>query len=153
MNRVIRTVRSMSIAGAVLVYCTSALPQGNSPIGIWRTIDDKTGKQKALVQISQNASGELSGVILQDLDANAAPNRRCTACTDDRKDQLIQGLIIVRSMKRSGDHWDSGNILDPETGDVYKCTMTLNASGQELVVRGYLGFSLLGRSQTWLRQQ
>lgn len=56
-------------------------------------------------------------------------------------------------MKKDGDHWDGGNILDPENGKVYKCKMSLEDGGQKLVVRGYIGVSLLGRSQTWVRAQ
>ncbi|MFM0739801.1 DUF2147 domain-containing protein, partial [Paraburkholderia xenovorans] len=77
----------------------------------------------------------------------------CTACTDARKDQPILGMTIITDMKKDGDGWDHGQILDPENGKLYKCKMRLEDGGNKLVVRGYIGVSLLGRSQTWVRQQ
>jgi uncharacterized protein (DUF2147 family) len=66
---------------------------------------------------------------------------------------LILGMTIITDMKKDGDGWDNGQILDPENGKIYKCKMRLEDGGNKLVVRGYIGVSLLGRSQTWIRQQ
>jgi uncharacterized protein (DUF2147 family) len=123
-----------------------------SPVGIWQTIDDKTGQPKALVQISQDADGTLSGKIIKGLGANDQPGRTCDQCTDSRKGQPMLGMTIVDAMKRDGDKYDGGKILDPENGSVYKCQMHTEDNGQKLVVRGYIGISLIGRSQTWNRQ-
>jgi uncharacterized protein (DUF2147 family) len=123
----------------------------NSPVGVWQTIDDHTGQPKALVQISQLPDGTLSGKVLTGLGAEHDPLRRCTACTDARKDQLVQGMVILSGLKRDGDNWDGGEILDPENGKLYKCKLHLENQGLSLVVRGYIGFSLIGRSQTWRR--
>ncbi|WP_186094168.1 DUF2147 domain-containing protein [Burkholderia gladioli] len=147
------SLRKLAVGGAMLAAACSAFAQADSPIGTWQTIDDHTGNPKALVQISQDSNGTLSGVVTKGLGANDTPDRRCTACTDERKDQLIKGMTIIKDMQKDGDHWDGGNILDPENGKVYKCKMTLEDGGQKLVVRGYIGVSLLGRSQTWVRQQ
>jgi uncharacterized protein (DUF2147 family) len=124
----------------------------SSPVGVWQTIDDKTGQPKALVQISQDADGTLSGKIVKGLGANDQPDRKCDQCTDSRKDQPMLGMTIVDGMKRDGDKYDGGRILDPENGSVYKCQMHTEDKGQKLVVRGYIGISLIGRSQTWNRQ-
>jgi uncharacterized protein (DUF2147 family) len=153
MTRLTRSLRSLTVAGALLACAAAAFAQNDSPIGTWQTIDDNTGKPKALVQISQDASGDLSGTVLKGLGASDTPDRRCTACTDERKDQLIKGMTIIKAMKKAGEGWDGGNILDPENGKVYRCKMALEDGGQKLVVRGYIGISLLGRSQTWIRQQ
>ncbi len=152
MTRFNLSLRKLAAGGALLVSSITAFAQAASPVGTWQTIDDHTGKPKALVQISQDSNGELSGVVMKGLGENDTPDRRCTACTDERKDQLIKGMTIIKDMKPEGDHWDGGNILDPENGKVYKCKMTLEDGGQKLVVRGYIGVSLLGRSQTWVRQ-
>ncbi|WP_240648297.1 DUF2147 domain-containing protein [Pararobbsia silviterrae] len=125
----------------------------NSPVGVWQTIDDHTGQPKALVQITQDADGTLSGKILKGLGPNDQPGRRCDKCTDYRKDQLMLGMTIINGMKQDGDKYDGGQILDPENGSLYKCTMHTDENGQKLVVRGYIGISLIGRSQTWSRQQ
>jgi uncharacterized protein (DUF2147 family) len=141
------------LAGALLASAATSMAQAASPTGLWQTIDDKTGQPKALVQIVQDGDGTLTGKILTGLGNNDDPNRRCTACTDSRKDQLMKGMTIINGMKSDGDTWDGGQILDPENGKLYKCKMHLDDSGQKLVVRGYIGVSLLGRSQTWIRQQ
>lgn len=146
------SLKQAAVAGALLASAVTAFAQANSPIGTWQTIDDHTGQPKALVQISQDANGTLSGKVVKGLGANDQPDRRCSACTDSRKDQLILGMTIIDDMKKDGDNWDGGQILDPENGKLYKCKMHVEDGGQKLVVRGYIGVSLLGRSQTWVRQ-
>jgi uncharacterized protein (DUF2147 family) len=147
----------MMILAAVAIVIGSNAPayaqtsEENSPVGVWQTIDDHTGQPKALVQISQLPDGTLSGKVLTGLGAEHDPLRRCTACTDARKDQLVQGMVILSGLKRDGENWDGGEILDPENGKLYKCKLHLENQGQSLVVRGYIGFSLIGRSQTWSR--
>lgn len=148
-----RAIRCAAIAGTLLIGAANAFAQANTtPVGVWQTIDDNTHQPKALVQISQSDDGTLSGKVIKGLNPADQPGKRCTACTDDRKDQPILGMTIIKSMKQDGDKWDGGNILDPENGKVYKCNMHLEDGGEKLVVRGYIGVSLLGRSQTWIRQ-
>ncbi|WP_118185727.1 DUF2147 domain-containing protein [Paraburkholderia phosphatilytica] len=147
------TAKHAALAGVLFATAMTAFAQSATPVGTWQTIDDHTGKPKALVQISQDSDGSLSGKVIKGLGPNDQPDRRCTACTDARKDQLILGMTIIDDMKSDGSNWDGGQILDPENGKVYKCKMHLEDGGQKLVVRGYIGVSLLGRSQTWVRQQ
>lgn len=148
-----RAATQFALAGALLGGAIAAYAQTDTPIGVWQTVDDHTGQPKALVQITDNGNGELSGKVIKGLNPNDKPDRRCTECTDARKDQLILGMTIIDSMKKTDDGWDGGHILDPENGKVYRCKMHVEDGGQKLVVRGYLGISLLGRSQTWVRQQ
>jgi uncharacterized protein (DUF2147 family) len=149
----LRTVKQAALAGMLLASAVTAMAQADSPIGTWQTIDDHTGQPKALVQITADSGGALDGKVIKGLGPNDQPDRRCTECTDARKDQLILGMTIINDMKKTDDGWDGGQILDPENGKVYKCKMHLEDGGQKLVVRGYIGVSLLGRSQTWIRQQ
>ena len=122
----------------------------SSPVGRWQTVDDKTGKPSGVVRIYEQ-NGTLYGNIEKVLDpARAAFN--CVACTDDRKGKPLLGLNIIRGLKRDGDGWNGGTVIDPETGSVYKASARLDDGGRKLVVRGYLGISLLGRSQTWVRE-
>jgi len=149
-------IRALVAASFCTSLITAAHAQDNAaaeatPVGTWETIDDHTGQPKALVQITQEADGTLSGKILRGLGPTDDPTRRCTACTDSRKDQLILGMTIIEGMKQDGTNWDQGHILDPENGKLYKCKMHVEDGGNSLVVRGYIGFSLLGRSQTWRR--
>jgi uncharacterized protein (DUF2147 family) len=120
----------------------------DSPIGLWKTIDDKTGAARAIVRIYER-DGRLFGKIESSF-TEGADHRVCKACTDERKDQPIIGLLIIRNMKHSDDEYGGGDILDPDTGSVYRCKMHVEG-GTRLVLRGYIGFSLLGRNQTWLR--
>lgn len=152
-TRALRVARHAALAGALLTCALAAYAQVSSPVGIWQTVDDHTGQPKALVQIVEDGSGTLSGKVIKGLGPNDEPGRRCTACTDARKDQLILGMTIIDGMKKTDGGWDGGHILDPENGKTYRCKMHLEDGGQKLVVRGYIGISLLGRSQTWNRQQ
>jgi uncharacterized protein (DUF2147 family) len=61
-------------------------------------------------------------------------------------------MVILTGMKKNGPEYNGGEILDPDTGWVYRCKMRLAENGSKLILRGYLGVSLLGRSQTWLRE-
>ena len=90
--------------------------------------------------------------VIKGLVPGEPADRRCTSCTDYRKDQVIIGMTIVSGMHKEGDGWEGGQILDPDNGKVYRCKMHLEKDGRELVVRGYIGVSLLGRSQSWIRQ-
>jgi uncharacterized protein (DUF2147 family) len=121
-----------------------------SPIGTWKTIDDKTGNARAIVSIYEQ-DGKLFGRIEQTF-TPGAEHRVCVPCTDERKNQPIIGLLVVRNMKPDGGDFSGGDILDPESGSVYRCKMHLEQDGTRLVVRGYIGIALLGRSQTWQRQ-
>jgi len=149
----LRTAKQAALAGVLLASAVTAMAQADTPVGTWQTIDDHTGQPKALVQIVDSGNGTLSGKVIKGLGPNDQPDRRCTACTDARKDQPILGMTIIDDMKKDGDAWDHGQILDPENGKLYKCKMHLEDGGNKLVVRGYIGVSLLGRSQTWVRQQ
>lgn len=117
--------------------------------GLWKTVDDHTGEPRALVRIYREGDA-FFGRVEADLVPEEA-GARCTACTDDRKDQPVVGLVILRRMKAESDGFGGGDVLDPETGSVYDCVLRLEDDGKRLVVRGYIGVSLFGRSQTWLR--
>ncbi|MEO7401220.1 MAG: DUF2147 domain-containing protein [Polaromonas sp.] len=135
-------------SGAVAV---SAMAQ-NTPVGLWRNFDDKTGEAKAEVRISE-AAGVLSGKIEKRLLKTAKPEDVCGKCSDDRKDQPLLGLEIIRGAKKAADQdlWEGGKILDPENGRSYTLKMTPIEDGKKLDVRG--SFGPFGRTQTWLRLQ
>ncbi|MEP6715311.1 MAG: DUF2147 domain-containing protein [Terriglobia bacterium] len=122
-----------------------------SPAGLWKTVDDKTHKTRGLVRIFEK-DGAFFGRIEKTFDAKEA-TERCIKCEGERHDQPIVGLTILRDMKKRESDYGGGDILDPETGTVYRCKMTLDDGGRRLVVRGFIGISLLGRSQTWTREE
>ncbi|OYY06440.1 MAG: hypothetical protein B7Y16_00695 [Methylotenera sp. 24-45-7] len=121
-----------------------------TPAGLWRTIDDNTGKPRSLVRINES-NGEFSAVIEKGLLASDTPDAVCDKCKDERKGQRIVGMTIVKGIKLIDGHYEGGEILDPENGKTYRCLMKLDSSGNQLEVRGYIGISLIGRSQTWTR--
>lgn len=122
----------------------------DSPVGLWQTIDDESGNPRSLVRINEN-NEVYSAVVEKGLLETDTGDAVCSKCKDERKDQPIIGMTIANGLKKNGDQYDGGKILDPDNGKVYKCKMKLNDAGDELEVRGYIGFSLLGRSQIWKR--
>jgi uncharacterized protein (DUF2147 family) len=124
----------------------------SSPVGLWQTISDVDGKPHGLVRITEK-DGTYQGTIVDILAPGEDRLARCELCPDIRKDQPIIGLVILTGLKRHGEEYDGGEILDPDTGSIYRCQARLTDGGRTLVVRGYIGFSLFGRSQTWRRSQ
>jgi uncharacterized protein (DUF2147 family) len=143
-------VAFIQIIAVLLMSMQLSLAANNSPAGLWQSIDDKTNKPRSLIRISEH-NGEYRAVIEKGLLPTDTGDAICDKCKDERKNQPIIGMTIVKGMRQNGDKYDGGNILDPEEGKVYKCKMTLNEAGDQLEVRGYIGISLLGRSQIWTR--
>ena len=127
------------------------LAQASTPVGLWKTIDDATGKERSYVRIVE-VNGELQGKVEKLFDfPGDDPEHLCDKCKGDRKDQPVIGMTILWGLKDEGKVWKGGEILDPDNGKTYRCKMTVSDNGQELDVRGYIGISLIGRTQTWLR--
>lgn len=123
-----------------------------SPVGSWDTISDTDGKPAATVEIRE-VGGRYVGTITALLRPDDDPAAVCDKCRDERRGQRIVGMEIIRGMRPDGTGWSGGEILDPETGKTYKANMHLGDDGNTLVVRGYVGFSVFGRSQTWVRHR
>jgi uncharacterized protein (DUF2147 family) len=145
-------MKAAIVAGALVLAGLSAWAQ-STPVGLWKTIDDDSKKEKSLVRISETG-GVFSGKIEKLLDPDTKPDAKCDKCSDERKDQPILGLPIIRNVKANGDDatlWDGGEILDPNNGKTYKVRLKPADGGKKLEVRGYIGAPLLGRTQTWHR--
>jgi len=123
--------------------------QTQSVLGKWKTIDDETQKPASYVEIYEE-KGKFYGKVLEILKDGTEPNAICEECTDDRKNQPIVGMQIIRGLKKDRDQWNAGTILDPNNGKVYKCYLELEEPNK-LKLRGYVGFSLIGRTQYWYR--
>ncbi|RYG30781.1 MAG: DUF2147 domain-containing protein [Burkholderiales bacterium] len=122
-----------------------------SPVGLWKTIDDDTKKEKSLVRITEN-NGVYSGKIEKFLDPATQADAVCDKCTDERKDKPILGMTILRNLKQSADDktvYDGGDIVDPNNGKVYRSRLKPIEDGKKLEMRGYIG--PFYRSQHWLR--
>jgi uncharacterized protein (DUF2147 family) len=144
-----KTAIGLLLAGAAGLAQAQAQTQAASPVGLWKTIDDETGKEKSYVRITE-ANGVVSGKIEKLLDPGKA-DAKCDKCTDERKDQPVVGMTIIRNVKADGEQWDGGEILDPNNGKVYKVRLKPEDGGKKLSVRGYIGMPMLGRTQTWVR--
>ena len=130
----------------LLFVASSAMAQ-TSIFGKWKTIDDETGEAKSVVEIYEK-NGKAFGKVIKIYNPDKQ-DAVCDECDEDdpRKGQKILGMEILKNMKKDGDEWTGGHILDPNNGSVYKCTLWIEDGN--LHVRGYIGFSLLGRTQVW----
>jgi uncharacterized protein (DUF2147 family) len=141
------------LLSAAVLAAPLAMADTNSPAGLWKAIDDKSGKPSALIRITDNG-GELQGKIEKLFrEPGEDQNPKCVLCKDARKDQPIVGMTIVSGLKKDGDEYTGGEILDPKDGKVYKSKAVLQGGGKKLDVRGYVGVPMFGRSQVWLRQE
>lgn len=129
------------------VLFSFSLSAQDSPVGLWKTIDDETGEAKSHVRIIEK-NGKLYGTVEKLL--LKPQDTRCTACEGDKKDQLVVGMEILTDLEQDGKYWEDGEILDPNNGSVYSCYLEMEST-DKLKVRGYIGFSLLGRTQYWYR--
>jgi|SRR5690606_9927051 len=126
------------------------MSQAQSAVGKWKTIDDETGEAKSIVEIYEK-NGKIYGKVIDILNP-AKKNAVCKECKGADKNKPILGLVILKDLTKEGNEWTGGQILDPNKGKLYKCTVTLEGK-DKLNVRGYVGISLIGRTQTWHRVQ
>ncbi len=147
-KKVKKTIGTSLALLLLLMFSSSSFGQTIS--GKWKTIDDETGEEKSIVQIWKAKDGLFYGKIMKLFDESKKDNV-CDKCDEDdpRYNKKIVGLKIIMEMKKSGtNEWTGGTILDPNNGKVYKCK--ISRDGDNLLLRGFIGFSLLGRTQTWL---
>jgi uncharacterized protein (DUF2147 family) len=141
------------LVAAALMLAPNLVAAAGSPVGTWRSIDDKTKQERSIIRITEE-NGELKGVVEKLFDQPGDdPAHLCKECKDERKDKPIVGMTILWGLKKEGDAWTGGEILDPKNGKIDRCKMTLSEDGKSLNVRGFIGISLIGRTQTWLRQE
>ena len=149
------TRKNLAVACLLAGAAVTAAAQATSPAGLWRTIDDNTKKDKSLVRIVE-ANGVYTGKVEKIVDPDSPKDAVCKDCSDERKDKPVVGMTIIRNMKQGADDksvFEGGDILDPNNGKVYRSKMKLVDNGNKLEVRGFVGISLLGRTQTWVRAE
>lgn len=130
------------------LVCLSTTMNAQSILGKWKTIDDATGEAKSVVEVFSK-SGKIYAKVVEILDPTKK-NNLCNSCSGEDRNKPILGLTIIKGLTKDGAEYNSGEILDPKNGKLYKCTLSLE-SKDKLKVRGYIGFSLLGRTQYWFR--
>lgn len=137
------------LTALVLVLAVSISAHAQSIVGKWKTIDDNTGKEKSIIEIYEKG-GKYYGKVTRLLNPSKV-DPKCDNCTGTDKGKPIVGLVIIKDLEKKGNEYSGGKITDPESGKEYKCTVKLNGT-DKLDVRGYVGISLLGRTQTWQKQ-
>jgi uncharacterized protein (DUF2147 family) len=147
--RLLAALSALLLASAtVILPVRAADARLATPAGLWQPLDS-SGKPLGLIRIFE-ADGLYYGRI-EPSSPSDDRSARCTRCTGQRHDQPIIGLVLMRHLRPENGEYVGGDILDPDTGRIYGCTLRLTHGGHELVMRGFLGISLLGRSQTWRR--
>jgi uncharacterized protein (DUF2147 family) len=140
---------------SALAVCSLAAPlgaQSPSPEGRWKTIDDKTGAAKGIVVIT-SVNGELEGRVERVFSPpSPSPNPLCDQCAAELKNKPIIGMRVIWGFRPDGTKFTGGRVLDPESGKIYKGTIALADGGRKLDLRGYVGFPMFGRTQTWQRE-
>jgi uncharacterized protein (DUF2147 family) len=141
---------ALSLSASLLLPLALA-GQQSSPVGRWETIDDETEERKSIVAIWEE-NGRLYGKIESLFrQPDEDPDPVCDQCDGDRRDQPIIGMTILWDLRRDKDEYSGGHILDPNNGRTYRCRIAVEEDGMRLKVRGFIGFSLLGRTQYWYR--
>ncbi|MCG9793566.1 DUF2147 domain-containing protein [Flavobacterium algicola] len=131
----------------ILLFVTTTF-YSQDVVGKWKNIDDETGKSKGVVEIYKK-SGKIYGKVISIL----VPGREdalCQNCQGEDADKPILGLTIIKGLVKDGKEYNSGEILDPTNGKLYRCLIELKEK-DKLKVRGYIGFALFGRTQYWYR--
>jgi uncharacterized protein (DUF2147 family) len=145
----IAALASIHPATAAAPAAAAAVVDLSSPAGHWQPIDSSTGKPLGLIKIYEDQGLFFGRIEPSSLADNNG--RRCSKCSGDRHNQPIIGLLLMRNMRLQGDEYTGGDILYPDTGAIFGCKFRLIDGGRKLIMRGYFGVSLFGRSQTWQR--
>lgn len=117
---------------------------------VWKTIDDKTKQPKAIVKFTEQKNGSLSASIQTIL--TPGEENACKKCEGPYHNKSLKGLRIVQGLKNAGDNsYENGTILDPQSGKTYKLKGEIVEGGKKLELRGFIGVSVLGRNQVWIR--
>ena len=151
MIRIPRLVRRTAAVSFCAFLVTSAYADPPTVEGVWQQIDNGTGYVGGLISLKEKA-GLWEGYIVKIYPKPSDPvDPVCSGCTDDRKNQPVLGLRLIQNAKRDGLSYEGGTILNPRNGSQYSARLTLSSDNQTLTVRGYLGLTLFGQSQTWTR--
>lgn len=135
------------------LLCSAAFAADLSASGLWRTIDDRTGKPRGLVRITE-VNGEFQGKLEKTFpQPGEDPDPKCDKCSGSRRGQPVIGMTILWGLIKQGEEYQGGEVLDPENGKIYRAKVKLEDGGKTLHVRGFIGISLIGRTQVWVREE
>jgi uncharacterized protein (DUF2147 family) len=138
----------MKLILSIVVFFIFQVSFSQTIFGKWKTVDDETGMENGIVEIYEKA-GKVYGRIIEILEKEKK-HFKCEMCEGEDKNKPVLGLVIIKGLKKKGDFYEGGKVTDPKNGKSYHCKMSLEGK-DKLIVRGYIGISLFGRSQTWFR--
>jgi uncharacterized protein (DUF2147 family) len=141
-------VSAMVVLGVATAPVRAAEP---TAVGLWEQVDEKTGKPESWFKITERNGVYQGNIVKIFFKPGEDENWVCEKCEGDERGKPVLGLALIKGMQRKGDDYENGTIMDPRDGSVYRALMKLVDGGQKLEVRGYLGISLFGRTQTWNR--
>ncbi|MGE8557303.1 MULTISPECIES: DUF2147 domain-containing protein [unclassified Acinetobacter] len=146
-------MKNFKILAALLLSASSSTIFAEDISGTWKNIDDKTGSSKAILEIRQESNGTYTAKIVKVTPRPGyTPKETCVNCPAPYTNKPILGMDVVKGLKPAGgSNFTQGKIIDPLTGHVYSMKAKLSPNGKRLTLRGYVGVSALGRSQTWIR--
>ena len=130
------------------LFSSVAWAQKLSPVGVWTNEEGK-----ARFEIYQCGDNKLCGKIvsLKEPMRNGKPKLDDNNPDKKLRNRPLQGLVFLQDFKYKGENkWDDGTIYDPESGKTYSCFMKMKGRDQ-MVVKGYIGISVIGLSQNWTR--
>ena len=149
-----RSLPKLALSSAIVLLAIAAAPlRAAEPtaVGLWEQVDEKTGKPESWFKITERNGVYQGNIVKIFFKPGEDENWVCDKCEGDERGKPVLGLALIKGMQRTGLKYENGTIMDPRDGSVYRALMNLSPDGQKLEVRGYLGISLFGRSQTWNR--
>jgi uncharacterized protein (DUF2147 family) len=146
-----RRLSTWKTLSAFVFLCAHQAFSGPSPEGRWRTVDDATGQPKSIVRLwveNGQLIGQIDSIFPQ---PGKTTNPICDLCPEPFHNKPTKSIHFLWGLKQDGEEWSGGEVLDPKNGKIYRCKLKVQGDNRSLVIRGFIGISLLGRSQTWER--
>ena len=146
-------MKNIKILTAVVFSSLSSLAFAQDITGTWKNIDDKTGSSKAILEIRQESNGTFTAKVIKITPRPGyTPKETCVNCPAPYTNKPILGMDVLTGLKYvEGLNFSGGKIIDPLSGNIYSMKAKLSPNGKRLNLRGYVGISALGRSQTWIK--
>ena len=151
-NQLNRKLTQFMLITLVVLFSFSTATAA-SFVGYWQTVSDRNNKPAGVVKIWKTKKGRYYGKIMEIYrQGGNKPDDRCLKCVGEFKNKRIKGITMLFALQKTKpNYFENGKILDPKSGKVYKCYVELDNKGKRAKVRGYIGFSWLGRTQYWYR--